>query len=90
MARQIPQPGAIPWWQLTDASLDTIEQVAIPCADGYSYREIAGWLGIDHAEVLERMARLRADIRLHPGDHAGETGKRATCARGHSLVPENT
>jgi len=53
----------IDWLALSEASQQTVREIAIYVWSGYQTREIAAALGVKPAQVQARLARLRAEIR---------------------------
>lgn len=56
-------PTEVPWEKLSDASLLTVETIALPHSTGHSYSEIAASLGVSEQVVSARMRNLRREIR---------------------------
>jgi CRP-like cAMP-binding protein len=52
----------VDWKRLSQAGCETLAMIALPIALGFSYAEIAAQAGLSHAEVVQRMRKLRSEL----------------------------
>jgi hypothetical protein len=52
----------VDWKRLSRTGCETLAMIALPVALGFSYSEVAAQAGLSHAEVVERMRKLREEL----------------------------
>ena len=65
--RASPLAADVDWTRLSSGGRSTLREVALPVSAGATYSELAVRLGVTEGSIMQRMKRLRDEIRAQVG-----------------------